>query len=104
MDYQKVVITIPEEVRFEDLELSRDPDGMVSFSWKPIEKVCRASNLDASILKESTEDNVSGLLVAWYQQHRDNGGGLDSVAEDLIFEVAAENKLGGGLSHHPGKA
>lgn len=97
-------ITIPGSVDFSDLKLARDADGMVSFDWAPINAICEASNLDADIFHAGPEDYVSGLIVTWYQRHIADGGERDPVADDLIAEVMAENELGGGISHPPGRA
>jgi len=39
------------------------------------------------MFRDAPEDNVSGLIVSWYQVHRQHGGEPDPVAEDLIAEV-----------------
>ncbi|WP_438863750.1 hypothetical protein [Neptunicella sp.] len=97
-------ISIPDTISFADLKLTRDSDGMVAFDWAPINHICAASGIDASIFTEQTEDNVSSLIVSWYQAHITNGGKPDAVAEDLLAEIKLENEHGGGLSHQPGKA
>lgn len=99
-----VKITIPDGVQFADLELRRDPDGDVSFSVPIIERVCAASGIDPAAIWDTHEDNLSGIIVAWYARHRELGGAPDPVAEDLILEAAAEDALGGGISHAPGRA
>ena len=38
-------ISIPEEVRFSDLKLSRNAGGNVEFDWSPIEVICRESGI-----------------------------------------------------------
>jgi hypothetical protein len=50
------------------------------------------------------EDNVSGLIIGWYQAHRQQGGEPDPVAEDLIAEVLAEDAAGQNTSLPPGSA
>lgn len=97
-------ITIPDGIAFHALKLARDPDGHVSFAWPPIEAICAASGLDMALFRDGPEDNVAGLIIAWYQQHLAHGGAPDPVAEDLLAEVRAEDRLGGGLSHQPGRA
>ena len=44
------------------------------------------------------------MVVTWYARHRELGGDIDLVMEDLIAETAAEDMLGDGLSHQPGTA
>lgn len=97
-------VVIPEDITFSDLNLVRDPDGDVSFDWGVIERICEASSLPVEIFKDASEDNVSGLIVCWYQAHRESGGPADAVAEDLIAEVLAEEKAGQSASLHPGRA
>jgi hypothetical protein len=48
--------------------------------------------------------NISGLIVGWYQEHRQHAGEPDPVAEDLIAEVLAEEKTGQNVCHKPGRA
>lgn len=97
-------ITIPDTVDFSDLHLSRDNDGAVSFDWQPLEAICTACNLDPSLLQNAPEDNVSGLIVAWYAEHLRHGGKRDPVADDLIAETQAENNAGQPFSLPPGRA
>jgi hypothetical protein len=97
-------ITIPDGVRFSDLRLTRDPDGQVSFDWAPVELICAASGLDIEIFRAGPEDNVAGLLVAWYAAAREAGEPPDPVQDDLITETLLENAYGGGISHPPGRA
>lgn len=89
-------ITIPEHVRFADLQLTRDPiTGDSEFNWDPLEIICEASNLDIDMFRHGPEDNVAGLITAWYQAHRAAGGEPDPVQEQLIAEVMAESVAGG---------
>ena len=88
-------ISIPPDVTFADLKLRRDPiTGSIGFSWDAIERVCAASGIDVDIFRQGDEDNMAGLLVAWYLAHRASGGAVDAVAETLIAEVAAEDEHG----------
>lgn len=104
MQRQLANISIPDTVSFSDLKLARDPDGMVSFDWSPVEAICQASNVPVEILRDGPEDNVSGLIVAWYQHHLAAGGTRDSVADDLIGEAIIEQQSGQNFSYQPGKA
>jgi hypothetical protein len=56
------------------------------------------------MFRNAPEDNVAGLIVGWYQAHRQHGGDSDPVAEDLIAEVEAEEKAGQTVSHQAGRA
>lgn len=90
-----VGLRIPQGLRFADLKLSRHlVDGDVSFDWAPINAICEASDIDVAVFSHSDEDNVAGLIVAWYQVHREAGGEIDLVAEQLIAEVQAEGIKG----------
>lgn len=104
MQRQLANITIPDTVNFADLKLSRDADGMVSFDWSPVELICNASNVPIEILRDGPEDNVSALIVAWYDNHIAQGGQRDAVADDIISEVVIEQQHGTTVSHKPGRA
>jgi len=104
MKQQLTKVSIPNNLNFTDLKLARDADGHVSFDWTPIEKICEESGYPIEILKEGTEDNVSALLVNWYIHHKQNGGSIDPVAEDLFSEVMAEEDAGQSVSYKPGRA
>lgn len=97
-------VSIPAGVDFADLQLARDADGDVSFDWSAIESLCVASNIPVELLRDGPEDRVAGLIVAWYQAHRQHGGAVDPVAEDLLAETLAETSAGQAVSHKPGRA
>jgi len=99
-----IKIGIPDDLDFSALKLARDPDGHISFDWGPIEAICAANGLDADLFRDGPEDNVSSLITAWYFAHLEQGGAPDSVQEDLLAEIRAEDALGGGFSHQPGRA
>ena len=100
----KMKICIPEHVKFSDLRLARDADGMVSFDWSPIDAICKASGIDPSFFRETPEDNVAALINEWYRLHVADGGDADLTQEDLIAEARAEDDRGYGFSHAPGRA
>lgn len=104
MKQQLARVAIPDDVDFADLKLARDDNGDLSFDWTPIERICAASGMPVELFRDGPEDNVGGLIMAWYRAHRDSGGPLDPVAEDLIAEVAAEDAAGQPYSHQPGRA
>lgn len=97
-------IQIPEGLDFSDLQMKRDPDGAVSFRWEPIVAICSASEIDIKIFSDSPEDSLADLLAHWYAAHISAGGAPDETYADMIGEVTAENDLGGGFSHPPGRA
>ena len=99
------IIQIPHDVDFADLKLARDPaTGNVEFDWAPIERICKASGLDVSLLRDQHEDNLAGLLNTWHSQHIAAGGQPDPTMQELIAEAMAENAHGHGYSHQPGRA
>lgn len=100
---QKLKIEIPDDLGFADLNLARAATGDISFDWLPIEKLCNHNGLDIAVFKERHEDNVAGLIVAWYAAHLEQGGKRDAIADDLIAETQLEDKHGGGISHSPGR-
>jgi hypothetical protein len=92
---QAVRITIPDDLDYADLKLSRDVvTGGVDFDWAPIERICEASGLDVALFRDAPEDNLSALLVAWYSEHLARGGAPDAVQEQILAEVEAEDTLG----------
>lgn len=104
MDTLVARIVIPDDVNFSDLKLGRSADGGVLFDWAPIRRICEASGIDVAVFIDSHEDNVSGLMVRWYEGHRAAGGDPDPVAEDLIAEMRAEDAAGQHFSLPPGRA
>lgn len=98
-------ISIPKGMAFADLRLARDPaTGDVSFDTAVIELIEAESCLPAGFFMGQHEDAVASLITAWYSAHRAAGGAPDTVAEDLLTEVRAENAAGQSYSHTPGRA
>ena len=92
---QKTYIVIPDDVQFGDLNLTRDPvTSMVAFDMEPLERICEANDLDISMFTDDGEDKLGGFLNVWYRAHRESGGAPDPVQEQLMAEVAAEEKFG----------
>lgn len=92
MATKKLKVVIPEGLDFSALHLYRDPITLaLQFDWAPIEQLCAASNIDIALFRDSPEDNVAGLVIAWYFEHRTRGGDPDPVAEQIIAEVEAES-------------
>lgn len=89
----QVQIKIPNNIAFADLKLSRSASG-ISFDWQLIEAICQACGLDIDRLKNSDEGNVTDLILSWYIQHRQVGGLVDPVMEDVFAEVLAEISAG----------
>lgn len=101
---KKFKISIPQNINFRDLKLSRNQTGGITFDAEIINAICDASGIDPKVFWESHEDNMAGLIIEWYANHLKNDGEHDPVADDLIAEVIAEDNLGSGISHKPGQA
>lgn len=98
-------ITIPADVEFCDLSLSRRlEDGAVVFAMDPIEAICEASGLELEAVVGGPQPLVGALIAAWYVAHRESGGDPDPVQEDLIEERRLEAERGGGFSYRAGHA
>ncbi len=98
-------VVIPEGLEFSALKLSRDPVTFdVEFDWGPIEAICDESGIDIDVFRLQDEDNVAGLIHAWYIEHLEHGGAPDPVQEMLLAEVQAEDAAGGqaGVINHAG--
>ncbi|MDH4451370.1 MAG: hypothetical protein QE265_12400 [Rhodoferax sp.] len=98
-------VVIPMGLEFSALKLRRDPVTLdVEFDWAPIELICEESDIDIDVFREQDEDNVAGLIHAWYLEHLQRGGATDPVQEMLLAEVQAENAAGGqaGVISHAG--
>lgn len=104
MQQQLARVAIPEGLDFSALHLTREQDGSVSFDWSVIERICAASNMPVELLRDGPEDNVVGLILGWYEAHRQRGGAPDPVVEDLESERVAEDAAGQYASHAPGRA
>lgn len=92
---QGLRLAIPEGLTFSALQLRREPSGEVSFDRGVIRRICEASGIDPALMLAGPEDNVAGLIVAWYAAHLRDGGAPDPVAEQLGAEVRAEDGYGG---------
>ncbi len=100
---EQMKASIPDDLQFTDLQLTRDSNGFVRFEWRVIERICQVSALPVEVFRDAPEDIVAGLIVSWYQAHRQSGGALDLVAEELIGEVLTEDAAGQHASHQPGR-
>lgn len=80
------LIVIPDDVKFENLNLRRDPERKhIRYDDAVLLKVLEANNLD---LDAMTADNaVGGFIITWYMEQRQAGGKEDPVAEQIIAEV-----------------
>lgn len=104
MQKQLSKISIPLDLPFSSLNLLRKADGSVEFDSSVIEQICRASDLPPELFINGPEENVCSLIVQWYIAHKESGGADDPVAEDLITEIAIEDRHGQFTSFPPGRA
>jgi len=88
-------LNFPDTIKFSDLKLSRDPvTGDIAFDWLPIELICQHSGIDSDMFRHSHEDNVAGLITAWYAEHLKAGGEPNPIVEELTREIHIEDSLG----------
>lgn len=85
-------IAIPPDLPFEALKLDRDPTtGDIIYDLDVIKKIEEFSNLPRGFFTNTHEDNLSGLLIAWYGEHIKAGGRGDPVMSILLEEIMVEN-------------
>lgn len=104
MEQRLVNISIPDDLNFRDLKLGIESDGSYGFDMRVIERICDASNLPVSAFIDSPEDNITSLIMRWYELHLQNGGEPDPVMAHSFNEVLAEEKAGQSFSYPAGKA
>lgn len=104
MAAQTLRITIPDNLRFADLRLRREPDGDLSFETAPLEQIAAASDDAVGELMRSGDDGLATVITAWYHAARARGEPPDPVAEDLVAEILAEDAAGQRVSLPPGRA
>lgn len=103
MSTKTVKLNIPKHLDFSLLKLGYEPNGDISLDWDAVEALCTASGLNSDHFRYGPEDNISALIVAWYDEHRARGGAPDPVAEELFSETVQE-LVHGSLPHQPGRA
>lgn len=104
MRREAITIAIPEDLTFAQLGLERTPSGDVAFNESAISAICVASGIEPALFFAESEDNVAGLIVAWYSAARARGEPDDLVAESLILEAQMEHERWNGMSFRPGRA
>lgn len=104
MAAQTLRITIPDNLRFADLRLRREPDGDLSFETAPLEQIAASSGDEVRELMRAGEDGISLVITNWYHAARARGEPPDPVAEDLAAEILAEDAAGQRVSLPPGRA
>lgn len=82
---KEIKIQVPRNLDFAELGLWHDDaTGKITFSQSVILKLAEHNGISSDLL---TLDNVSGLIVAWYFNHVENGGDKDLAAEKMIAAV-----------------
>lgn len=104
MEQRLVNIAIPDDLSFSDLKLSIETDGSFSFDMGVIERICNESHIPLTMFTDSPEDNVTRLIMHWYELHLQNGGTPDPMMTHSFNEVLAEEKAGQSFSYPAGKA
>lgn len=94
--------SVPPDLPFASLQLRRAADGTIEFDAQALGRLLAHNGIAPTALPD--EDAVSELLTAWYLAHRAGGGDPDPTMQDLLAEMRAEDDLGDGLSHPPGRA
>ena len=104
MKHQLTTVAIPDDVNFDDLQLTMDADGYISFNTDVIAQICRASGVDIRVFEDGPEGNLSEFINTWYRAHQSNGGEKHPVMEAMISEVEIEDLHGQHVSHGAGRA
>jgi hypothetical protein len=85
---------VPDGLSFDDLDMHVDEGtGEVSFNVTALRRLTEASGIDWSWLTEE-EDRIAALLIAWYYNHRERGGSVHLIAEQLAAHAEAIEAVG----------
>ncbi len=95
-------IVIPRGITFDDLKVYRVADGDISIDAAIAAIVLRANGVPPDA--PHAPERACGIIVAWYWQHRADGGSPNDVIEDFIREARNEQLRGLGATHKPGSA
>lgn len=96
----KIRVSVPDGVSFNDLRLVRQPDGTLSFDRDVLAAVCVHSGATAGSLDQRA---LCMVLIEWYLLHIQSGGEKCQVMSDLVQEARWEAQLGT-FVHEPGHA
>ena len=80
----ELLIRIPDDLSFSDLQLRMGEDRKVYFNWEVIERLCMASGLEPNLFRLAPPENVGNLISYWYAVHLINGGAHDPVQERAL--------------------
>jgi hypothetical protein len=88
----KRLITIPEGLRFADLQLQREAvTNRLLYRRETLEVLERANGLEEATMLDK-EDLAVWLIAEWYLAYRSAGGLPDVVAEQVLAEVSSLQK------------
>lgn len=91
MDTMLTYLTIPYGLKFEHLNLARDPQsGALLFDRAVINAVCNENGLDSEAFLTMPQVKLAAVLAAWYVAACHAGAACDPVAEQLLTNIADE--------------
>ncbi len=93
-------LTIPDGVNFTDLKFRVDGTGYL-FQEPVILRFCHHNEIPWNRLDLGDRGEI---LHRWYALHLSAGGASDLVMDNLRAEIAAENRVQGGIQIPPGNA
>lgn len=56
---------IPRDLLFMELALKESPEGSVSFSWEPLQRICSESGVDDQDLLYASKALIPMLVAGW---------------------------------------
>ena len=93
-------LTIPSGVNFADLKFRIDGTDYL-FQKSVLMQFCRHNQIHWNRLDIHEQGDI---LRRWYDLHLAAGGARDPVMENLRAEIAAEERVQGGIQIPPGTA
>ena len=93
-------LTLPTSVDFADLAFRVDGTDYL-YEARPFLRFCHHNEIAMTHLGVSQRCE---LMQRWYDLHLAAGGARDPVMENLRAEIAAEDRLQGGIHIPPGTA
>ena len=87
-----IVITIPDDVTFDDLDLAYDAAAdAVSMDGGVLTRVLEANGLDPGAIMHDQQHQCR-LLMTWYEAHLAAGGERDTIMD--LFSADSEMPIG----------
>jgi hypothetical protein len=85
---------VPKGVSFDDLQFRLDPHtGELSFDAGVLRRLSEHSGIDWSWLT-GKDERIVALLLGWYLSHRNGGGSVNMLAEQLQAYTEAKRLAG----------